>query len=82
MRMDVAAAVAALLLTMLAGFLGILWAVRWRKQTLEDSHDSHDDADAYRALLDSGEISSEEYERIRRHLADRENSSHPRDHTP
>jgi hypothetical protein len=66
--MDLIFAIAAFLATLLAGTLAILWLVYWRKQVMEEPP-PEDPMQPYRALLDSGEIDNEEFERIRRDLA-------------
>jgi len=76
--MDVVAAMAALLGLLMAGLFVILWATRWR-QAQPEQHDPHDQIKAYRELLDTGEISSEEYARICQELANRADSLPPKD---
>lgn len=77
MRMEVAGAVAALLAVAFAGVLAIFWLMQWRKQAKDLPPD--DAMRIYRALLESGDITNEEFERIRRDLSAKPDSSPPRD---
>jgi hypothetical protein len=50
----------------------LYWADRWRKRQLAVSADDPSaELTSYRALYDAGELSKEEYERIRAKLADK-----------
>jgi hypothetical protein len=64
-------ATVALLGILLAGALLIWWADRWRKRTAESPESSGDQLSHFRELFEHGQISREEYERIRRLLGQR-----------
>jgi hypothetical protein len=59
----------ALIATLLLGALVFAWLDRWRKRPERDILTPTDQLTAFRASYDRGEISQEEYERIRAKLA-------------
>ncbi|HZT82116.1 MAG TPA: SHOCT domain-containing protein [Gemmataceae bacterium] len=50
------------------GALVILWVDRWRKQPVEDRLTPSDQLAQFRSLYERGELSAEEFERLRAHL--------------
>jgi hypothetical protein len=59
----------ALLATLLLGALVFAWLDRWRKRPVRDILTPVDQLTAFRQSYDRGEMSQEEYERIRAKLA-------------
>jgi hypothetical protein len=59
----------ALIATLLLGALIFAWLDRWRKRADRDTLTPVDQLTAFRQSYDRGEISQEEYERIRAKLA-------------
>jgi hypothetical protein len=62
-------AIAALIATLLLGALILAWLGRWRKRGDQDALTPIDQLTAFRQSYDRGELSQEEYERIRAKLA-------------
>jgi hypothetical protein len=56
-------------LLLLAGI--IAWVVRWRKRQMAPLTETYDALSEFRAAYERGELSEEEYERVRRKLAGR-----------
>jgi hypothetical protein len=61
----------ALVVVLLLGALAIAVADRWRKKTREGRSDTGDQLAHFRSLYERGELSSEEFERIRGKLGKR-----------
>ena len=57
--------------TLLVGALVVALVDRWRKKQMNDTFNAQDELSAYRELYRSGELSAEEYEKVRTRLADR-----------
>jgi hypothetical protein len=62
-------ATAALIATLLLGALVFAWLDRWRKRSDRDTLTPADELTAFRLSYEQGELSQEEYERIRARLA-------------
>ena len=62
-------AMAALIATLLLGALILAWLGRWRKRGDRDTLTPVDQLTAFRQSYDRGELSQQEYERIRTKLA-------------
>lgn len=61
-----------LVLVLLAGAVAIYLVDRWRKrQIADDSHESAESLTSFRAMFERGELSKEEYERVRAKMAAR-----------
>ena len=56
---------------LLVGALIIWWVDRWRKRSAESTESPNDQLAHFRALYDQGELSPEEFERIRHLLGKR-----------
>jgi hypothetical protein len=59
----------ALIATLLLGALIFAWLDRWRKRTTEGTLSPGEQLAAFRSSYDRGEMSQEEYERVRAKLA-------------
>lgn len=55
----------------LLGALLIAWLDRWRKRLAEEKPTPHDQLTSFRALYEQGELSQEEYDRIKARLTSR-----------
>jgi hypothetical protein len=62
-------AMAALIATLLLGALIFAWLDRWRKRGARDTLTPADQLTAFRQSYERGELSQEEYERVRAKLA-------------
>jgi hypothetical protein len=56
---------------LILGAVVVLLVDRWRKKGLADSGPSVDELTEYRRMFDAGEITEEEYKKLRRQLAER-----------
>ena len=66
---DFLIAAGALALVLLAGAVAFYFADRWKRQQLSDDHTTAESLTDYRRMFDRGELSRDEYERIRDRLA-------------
>ena len=62
-------ATAALIATLLLGAVIFAWLDRWRKRADRDTYSPADELTAFRQSYERGELSQQEYERIRARLA-------------
>lgn len=62
-------AVGALVLVLLAGAVAFYFAEQWKRKQLANDFQDIDSLSTYRAMLERGEISRAEYERVRDQLA-------------
>src|SRR5438093_6187788 len=53
------------------GYLVILWVDRWRKRPVQYQLSAHEELAQYQALYERGELSQEEFARIRTRLTER-----------
>jgi len=77
MRMAILWSVLPLIAILLVGALAIYIADRWRKQSRVISTDSEEQLTDFRALFENGELTQEEYDRIRQRLGQRIMHKHP-----
>ncbi|MCZ2343445.1 MAG: hypothetical protein LC104_16875 [Bacteroidales bacterium] len=64
-------AVGALVLVLLAGAVAFYFADQWKRKQLTNDYQDMDSLTAYREMLERGELSRTEYERVRDQLAKR-----------
>lgn len=64
-------AVGALVLVLLGGAVAFYFAEQWKRKQLANGYQDLDSLTHYRAMLTRGELSPEEYERVRDQLAAR-----------
>src|SRR5579884_730494 len=62
---------AALAGTLLVGAIVVLLVDRWRKRALLEEKRSGEELTSFRAMYERGEITEEEYNRVRQRVADR-----------
>lgn len=71
-RPEILWATAGIAAALVVGAVVVLWVDRWRKKGLTpESGRSVDELTEYRRLYDAGEITEEEYKKLRAQLADR-----------
>jgi hypothetical protein len=56
---------------LVVGAIVVLWVDRWRKRGMADTGRSVDELTEYRRMFDAGEITEDEYKKLRQQLADR-----------
>jgi hypothetical protein len=77
MRMAILWSVLPLIGVLLVGALAIYIADRWRKRSGAISTDNEEQLTDFRKLFDNGELSQEEYDKIRQRLGQRLMRKHP-----
>lgn len=77
MRMAILWAVLPLIGILILGAFALLIAERWRKREPEITRDTEEQLTEFRQLLDRGELTQEEYDRIRHRLGERLLRKHP-----
>jgi hypothetical protein len=77
MRMAILWSVLPLIGILLVGALAIYVADRWRKRSRAISTDSEEQLTDFRSLFENGELTQEEYDRIRQRLGQRIMHKHP-----
>lgn len=65
---DVWLAAIALAAVLLAGAVIIAWVSRWRRRLEHDTLSTHDQLTTFRLLYERGELSQDEYQRVRQQL--------------
>ncbi|MCX7701952.1 MAG: hypothetical protein N2039_13830 [Gemmataceae bacterium] len=68
---DVWLAAIALAAVLLAGAVIIAWVSRWRRRLEHDTLSTHDQLTTFRLLYERGELSQDEYQRVRQQLLTR-----------
>jgi hypothetical protein len=78
MNLDLVWAALGLVAAVLAGVMVILWMQRWQKRTA-DPGEPEAELENYRALLERGLLSAEEFEKIRTRLEGKRPQAPPQD---
>jgi hypothetical protein len=77
MRLAILWSVLPLIGILLLGALAVYIADRWRKRQQAISTESEEQLTSFRALFENGELTQEEYDRIRQRLGQRMLRRHP-----
>jgi len=72
---DFLLAVGGLILVLLAGAIAFYFADRWKRKQLAEDRDFASSLSVYREMMEHGDLSSEEYQRVRAQLAERMKST-------